>query len=65
MPTPIPQGPWTEESLGTELYTTLAIEHGVFDPRTDRTFRPALDLTAAYNEQQGQAKAKPKATEKE
>lgn len=53
MATEIPKGPWTEEKLGTELYEKLAVECGCLAPTKD--FRPSLDLTAAYNQQQAKA----------
>ncbi|TXH18428.1 MAG: hypothetical protein E6R03_02200 [Hyphomicrobiaceae bacterium] len=59
MATKIPEGPWTVERLGEELYVKLALEYGCFDPRRE-TFRPALDLTAPYNDQ-GQAPSQPAA----
>lgn len=48
----IPEGPWTEEKLGKELYETLAAENGC---GVSVGYRPALDLTAAYSEQQAKA----------
>lgn len=64
MATKIPEGPWTEEVLGTELYEALAIENGCFTPTKD--FRPPLDLTQAYNAQQAVKATKPaKAADKE
>lgn len=50
MKTVIPEGPWTVEKLGWDLYVKLANEHNVLIPSKD--FHPALDLTAEYNEQQ-------------
>ena len=54
--TNIPAGPWREQDLGKELYEKLALEYGVCSP--EGAFRPDLDLTAAYKEQQEAAKAK-------
>lgn len=64
MATKIPEGPWTEERLGKELYETLAVEYGCCTP--DAGFRPGLDLTDPYNEQQAKATKPAKAaTDKE
>lgn len=54
--TNIPAGPWTEETLGTELYEKLAVEYGICRP--EGAYRPDLDLTAEYRAQQEMAKAK-------
>ena len=62
MATKIPEGQWTEEKLGKELYETLAAEHSC---GVSVGFRPALDLTTAYNEQQAKATKPAKAEPKE
>ena len=59
MATQIPAPPWTEDALGTERYEALAIEHKCCKPEPG--FRPSLDLSAPYAEQQAAAKGKPKA----
>lgn len=49
----IPEGPWTVEALGEDEYKRLANEYGCFNPSLEPpTFRPPLDLTAAYQAQQ-------------
>lgn len=61
--TEIPEGPWTVEKLGRELYTKLAIENGCLTPTPD--FSPALDLTDARNAQQAAKAPKPAKADKE
>lgn len=49
----IPAGPWTVEKLGEDEYRRLANEYGCFNPSMEAaSYRPPLDLTAAYNAQQ-------------
>lgn len=56
MATPIiPQGPWTVEALGDKQYQELSVAYGC---GFDSSFRPALDLTKAYAEQQNGADTK-------
>jgi hypothetical protein len=64
--TNIPAGPWTVEALGEDAYCELAIRFGCFNPKSEANdFRPPLDLTAAYNEQQAAKASKPAKAEKE
>lgn len=61
----IPEGPWTVEKLGEDQYCELARAFGCFDPAQEAAeFRPPLDLTAQYREQQAKA-TKPAKAEKE
>lgn len=42
----LPPLPWTHQALGEELYCTLAVELGYFNPKAERKdFRPTLDPT--------------------
>lgn len=63
MKTPIPEGPWTVEVLGWELYEKLAVENGCLKPTKE--FCPALDLTEVYNQQAAPAKASKSAKSKD
>lgn len=58
MKTVIPEGPWTVENLGWDLYEKLAIENGCLKPTSE--FHPALDLTDAYNAQSAKPASKAK-----
>ena len=52
--TNIPAGPWREQDLGKELYEKLALEYGVCSP--EGSYRPDMDLTVAYKEQEAKTK---------
>ena len=57
----IPAPPWTLEALGPEKYAELALEYGVLDVRIEqKSYRPSLDLTDAYEAQEVAAAKKAK-----